>query len=395
MIHNRERLLQIMERDNIDYLIASSPENFYYLSEFYSLNHWQIKGTLAFVVYPRDIKKKPVMVIPQCDLDILSDYPSWITSFKSYGKCIIEEVGNPELTEIDKRYKYNRSIADGFPDALTALLAAFKELDVSSGDCVALDERNVPYRFVKELKESTEAIIISGEGCLQETRLVKTAEEVRRLQKAVSITEESIYATMRATTVGMTEKEMLHIYYQEVVKRGGLPGLNCIGVGEHSAYADAQVTDRRVRENKIIRFDIGCSYNFYHADTAANGVIGQLSDRHYEYFEAIKESINLGIKSMNPGVKASEIYQIIMDEVKKTIPQIYRHHVGHGIGIEVYDPPMLTPQATFELEQGMVFCVEVPYYEFEFGGLQVEEVVHIEQDGARVLSKRPVEIIHM
>ena len=98
---------------------------------------------------------------------------------------------------------------------------------------------------------------------------------------------------------------------------------------------------------------------------------------------------------MNPGVKASEIYQIIMDEVKKTIPQIYRHHVGHGIGIEVYDPPMLTPQATFELEQGMVFCVEVPYYEFEFGGLQVEEVVHIEQDGARVLSKRPVEIIHM
>lgn len=164
MIHNRERLLQIMERDNIDYLIASSPENFYYLSEFYSLNHWQIKGTLAFVVYPRDIKKKPVMVIPQCDLDILSDYPSWITSFKSYGKCIIEEVGNPELTEIDKRYKYNRSIADGFPDALTALLAAFKELDVSSGDCVALDERNVPYRFVKELKESTEAIIISGEG---------------------------------------------------------------------------------------------------------------------------------------------------------------------------------------------------------------------------------------
>ncbi len=52
------------------------------------------------------------------------------------------------------------------------------------------------------------------------------------------------------------------------------------------------------------------------------------------------------------------------------IPQYKRHHVGHGIGLEIYEPPMLVPHSDFELQPGMVLCVETPYYELEWGGLQ-------------------------
>ena len=69
---------------------------------------------------------------------------------------------------------------------------------------------------------------------------------------------------------------------------------------------------------------------------------------------------------MKPGVKAATIFHTIMDGIKKTIPHYDRHHVGHGIGIEVYDPPMITPNADWSLAENMVFCVEAPYYEFEF-----------------------------
>ncbi len=78
MLHNRSELLKNMKEAGLDYLISSSPENFMYLTEFFSLNHWQIKGTLAFVIYPADPNKEPIMVIPQSDLDNLADSNCWI-----------------------------------------------------------------------------------------------------------------------------------------------------------------------------------------------------------------------------------------------------------------------------------------------------------------------------
>lgn len=393
MLHNRTRLLKLMDEQQLDYIIASSPENFYYLSELYSLNHWQVKGTQAFVVYPRDEAKNPIIVMPQCDLDILADCPSWITDIKSYGKCIIEEVGNPNLTETDKRYKYLRSKADGFASAMEALIAAFKKLKYNTKERIGFDERNVPFTFIKEFENVMGTTVEAANSILQKTRLIKTPEEIRRLHKSVQITEQSIRSTLERTQIGMTEKEILKIYYEEIAKRGALPSLNCIGVGGHSAYANSQVTKRKLKRDQLIRFDIGCIYEFYHSDTAQNAVFGTLSDRHYEYFDAIKNGIALGISQMKPGVKAATIFHTIMDGIKKTIPHYDRHHVGHGIGIEVYDPPMITPNADWSLAENMVFCVEAPYYEFEFGGLQVEEVVRVIADGVEILSQRPVEII--
>ena len=395
MLHNRERLLNVMEENNVDYLISSSPENFMYLAEFYSINHWQIKGTNAFVIYPKDKNKEPIMVIPQSDLDNLAVQGSWIEKFESFGTCIIEEIGNPNLTEADKRYKHLRSIANGHPNAFEALLSALSRIGFASNEKIAFDERSVAFTFIRELEEKLGTKIIPGTALFQKIRLVKTLEEVRRLERAVSITQESVCATLDRTEMGMTEKQMLCIYNEEIAKRCALPAMNCLGLGGRSAYANVQVTsDTVIKRDQLIRFDIGCIYEFYHADTALNAVFGKLSDRHYEYFDAIKEAIDKAIKIMKPGLIASEVYHIAMNDVKKTIPQISRPHVGHGIGIEVYDPPMITAASDFKIEAGMVFCIEIPYYEYEFGGLQVEEVVHITENGAEVLSRRPVEIIH-
>jgi Xaa-Pro aminopeptidase len=64
--------------------------------------------------------------------------------------------------------------------------------------------------------------------------------------------------------------------------------------------------------------------------------------------------------------------------------------VGHGIGIEVYDPPLVTPTADTVIEKNMVFCIETPYYELGFGGLQVEEVVQVTENGTEIFSERPI-----
>jgi Xaa-Pro aminopeptidase len=69
------------------------------------------------------------------------------------------------------------------------------------------------------------------------------------------------------------------------------------------------------------------------------------------------------------------------------LPHNERHHQGHGTGIEGYDYPLLTPKNQLKLEAGMVFCVETPYYEPGFAGLQVEDIMEVTSIGARRLTR--------
>jgi len=228
---------------------------------------------------------------------------------------------------------------------------------------------------------------------IQKTRMVKTKEERRRMQKSITTTESAIKTTMGEIKEGITEREIFSIYSQEVIKRGGIPTLNCVGVNEHSGYANAQVTDRKVKKGGIIRFDVGCTVQHYHSDTAKIAILGEPTKKQLEYYDAIRKGTEAGINFMKPGVLASDVYKVVMEAVHNNgIPHYQRHHVGHGIGIEVYDPPLVTPTADVVLEENMIFCIETPYYEFGFGGLQVEEVVRVTNDGTQILSERPIDI---
>jgi Xaa-Pro dipeptidase len=392
MLFNRERLLNLMDKNELEFLIASSPENVVYLSEFWSLSHWQLKGTQSYVVYPRDQKKEPILVVAQGDIDILADNPSWIKSFRSFGTCIIEDVGNLDLTDAENEYKRLKSIANGFANPLEALIDALKSLGFTNQK-IGLDERNVPFVIVNELEAILKTSITPSYEIIQKTRMVKTEEEIKRMKQSIAITELAIKATMNEIKEGITEREIFSIYSQEVVKQGGIPSLNVIGVNEHSAFANAQITDRKVKKGGIVRFDVGCTYQHYHSDTARIAILGEPTTKQTEYYDAIRKGTEAGINMMKPGIVASDIFKVVMEAAQENgIPHYQRHHVGHGIGIEVYDPPLVTPTANVALEENMVFCIETPYYEFGFGGLQVEETVRVTKSGAEIFSERPIDM---
>lgn len=200
---------------------------------------------------------------------------------------------------------------------------------------------------------------------------------------------------MEIAVEGMTETEMAAVYHAELIKRGAKPAMTCIGFASHGAHANAQPTDYiRLERNQPIRFDIGCNYQHYQADTAKIGVMGDLSDKLNQNFELIQQGIALGIERIKPGIQAREVFDTVMAHIQEKLPHYRRSHVGHGIGIELYDPPTIGA-ADWCFREDMVMCVEAPYYELGVGGLQVEEVIHVTSNGAEVLSERPVEIIRV
>lgn len=99
-----------------------------------------------------------------------------------------------------------------------------------------------------------------------------------------------------------------------------------------------------------------------------------------------------GLATLRAGVRCSEIHAAAVQAVRDAgIPHYERTNVGHGIGIagEGYDAPLLSPEDDTPVETGMVLCVETPYYELGFGGLQVEDMVVIADAGHEPLTQLP------
>lgn len=72
---------------------------------------------------------------------------------------------------------------------------------------------------------------------------------------------------------------------------------------------------------------------------------------------------------------------------RRGIRHYQRHHLGHGNGLEGYEHPLVSPGSSMKLEPGMVICIESPYYEPGFGGIQIEDIVKITEDGYRRLTQ--------
>jgi len=162
-----------------------------------------------------------------------------------------------------------------------------------------------------------------------------------------------------------------------------------IAFGRRTAFVDiALPTDYKLKRGDIIRFDGGCRYRGYPCDMARSAVLGQPSAKLKKYWNAIFEGEQLAIDMAKPGVKASVIFNSVVDKVRRSGIQHYnRHHTGHGWGIEGYDPPLIGPKNNTPLEEGMVLCFETPYYEVGWGGILHEDIVVINRKEPRHLTK--------
>ena len=138
----------------------------------------------------------------------------------------------------------------------------------------------------------------------------------------------------------------------------------------------------------MVRFDLGCVYQGYRSDIARTAVLGKPGDKLARYYAAILTGEKAGMAAMKPGVSVSRIFEVAVKATRENgMPHYQRHHVGHGIGLEPYDPPTLNAATETPLEPGMVFCVETPYYEHGWGGVQVEDAVEVTAAGIRRLTR--------
>lgn len=376
----------------VDVLIATTPENIHYSTNYRPFSQQLIRGVDFLAIFPGPGRAPRALIAPVSEMDRVSEKEPEVDQVLPYGTFSFKPPAEKGLTleESDRRL-----IQLGVPrpkcGSATDTLVDYLKANGLANSRIAVDEAGIGMATFQQLRELLPSAEIKAAYSLwQRIRMVKTDEEVERLRKAVAAIERAFMATLNELREGITEKDLETVLNTTLIEQGALPGFAVIAFGSHGAYPNAAITDRKLRKGDSIRYDIGCIYRGYYSDISRTAVFGSPSQRLQDYYDAILEGEEAAVQALCPGQTAEEIFKVAVETTRRAgIPSYERNHVGHGIGIEVYDPPILRAGSRIPLEAGMVLCVETPFYEIGWAGLQIEDTVVVNGSGAEFLTTLP------
>lgn len=224
--------------------------------------------------------------------------------------------------------------------------------------------------------------------------MLKTNDEIAKLKKAAKIGSDCFEYILEILKVGMTEKEIAKYIYEFFVKNGAsnVSFDTIVGSGINSAQIHSVPTDKKILENDIILFDMGCIYDGYCSDMSRTIFVGKPTKKQEEIYNLVYETYLNAVNNIKVGQSAKEAdylgRKMILDKGYD-----YAHALGHGVGTKVHEEPIISPKKNEILKENMVFSVEPGIYlENEFG-VRIEDVGVLTENGLEMFSSPSKEII--
>jgi Xaa-Pro dipeptidase len=293
-----------------------------------------------------------------------------------------------------------RALVEGLvKDILGPVLKKYGLTDAKLG----LDESNMVF-FKALQKHFPKLQIEDGDTPMQLARMIKLDEEIVMLEEATAIAD-AVCATATATVAdGVRECEVAGEAMRTLFRLGGEYAhvmTPFVASGEHMAPPHRICSDKLIRTGDLVFIDIGAAWNGYFGDMARTVLCGnKASDDQKKVYTAVYDALKAGIAEMRPGRTNKDSYDAFKRGADKygLGGRFLSLFIGHGVGIGANEPPYvgetLPGAPTYEFQPGMVFAIE-PLIWVEGirggGGVRLEEMVLVTEDGPHVMSRAPFE----
>jgi len=388
MLAHLDRLARRMDEAGLEAFVATTFENVYYLTGIASQPaQTHPYGGRCLAVVLRDQLATPYFLTSRCDVDQFLDARVELAGAVGYGTFHRELADDAVLTAHEQRL-YDVAVTGPAPaSALDALTELLRRKGLASGT-IGIDEKGAPFGFLDALADALPGVrVLAAADDLRWVRKVKTPAEVARLTASAAAAEAGIRAAVAAARPGATERELVREFELAVVACGARPKFTLIKFGRSAVGGQQRPTDVPLRRGDAIWFDVGCVLDGYWSDLARTFTLGEPDRKLARYYDAVLAGEERGFLETRPGLSGKELFDITVAGVRQAgLPHYRRHHVGHGIGVEIYDPVLITPSSEDVIEQGTVVNIETPYYEFGFGAVHVEDPFVVGPDGNRMLT---------
>ncbi len=264
---------------------------------------------------------------------------------------------------------------------------------------LGFEEDFVTYGQYKEFENKLKDVTLSPlNQALNSLRKYKDANEIKCIESAAAIADDAFDYICEFIKPGISERE-ISLELEGYMRKKGASSTSfdiIVASGLRSSLPHGVASDKIVEKGEFITMDFGCIVNGYCSDMTRTIVMGKANDKQKQIYDIVLEAQNMALRAIRPGITGVEADKVARDIItKRGYGQFFGHGLGHGVGLEIHEAPRLSPLGNDTLEVAMVVTDEPGIYLPDFGGVRIEDLVVITEDGNRVLSKSPKQLIEL
>jgi len=234
--------------------------------------------------------------------------------------------------------------------------------------------------------------IIPGDDLVRACRMVKSSSELALMQAANTVTISALRYAHAHVRSGMQAADILSLMVSATEQLGGKHEFTLVLLNEASAYPHGSIKPQQVRAGSVILIDTGCAVHGYQSDISRSWVFGEIAPRQRELWDTVKRGQELALETAKPGVAAGAVDQAVRAFYEGKgwsrdygLPGL-SHRTGHGIGMDVHEPPYLVRNDTTPLQPGMCFSDEPGLYIPGEFGIRLEDCWYMTEGGPKLFT---------
>lgn len=307
-----------------------------------------------------------------------------------------------KLLFVDFRYvEQARQEAKGFQVVLvsgksTQMAALEKAKDLGVGRLGIESKHTTVKEFEDMRKDADEVELVLTEDVCEGVRVIKDEEELEFIRKAAEIADQTFSYILGVIRPGVSEREVAAQLEYKIKLLGGegTSFASIVASGPRSALPHGTASDKIIDTGDLVVLDFGVRYKGYCSDMTRTVAVGDISPGLREIYDIVYEAQQFARNNIIPGMTGHDADRLARDLIEsKGFGEQFGHGLGHSVGLLIHEEPRLGVNSEVVLESGMVVTVEPGIYLPGVGGVRIEDLCVIREDGLEILSTSPRELI--
>lgn len=357
MMGRLDRVREIMTEQRLDAALISNPANRFYLSGYTAEDHGPDESA-------------GVLLVRSTDATLLTGATNLPWAESEARDCTVAAWKHPWEAFLGETIRAAGAKRVGF-EASALTVASHDALTAAVGSDVSF---------------------VSLGNAVDRLRAVKDEAEIAALTAALHLTDEVFVAATSDLQPGITEKQLAWKIEREMRERGaeGPAFPTIVAAGPHGARPHHSPTNRALAAGEPVVIDMGARVAGYAGDLTRTIWLGDPVPRLREVYTIVDTAQRAALAAIRAGLSGKEADAVARDEIDAAgYGDAFVHGVGHGLGIRVHESPSLSRMSTDVLRSGHVVTIEPGIYLPEWGGVRIEDVGVVEEQGLRILTGAP------
>lgn len=340
-----------------------------------------------------------------CQALVVTHLPSvrYLTGYVgSNGTAVISPAGTALIT--DSRYAVSaaQAIDSGTELVVAALESGPAVIDALArltpdGATIAVEAAHISMARAQALgakiAETGGRTMAGHSGIVEAVRVVKDEGEKALMRESARINDAALARVLEHDLVGRTEREVAWDI-QRYLNEEGADGLSfdCIvAAGANGARPHAVPSNAVIEDNTLVVIDMGAVHDGYCSDMTRTIPVGAPPARLLEIYDVCLRAQRAALAAVRPGIACKDVDAVAREIITEAgYGEQFGHGLGHGVGLEIHEAPRLSRQGEGVLASGMAVTIEPGIYLEGLGGVRIEDLVLVTDDGAEVLSHAPI-----